>query len=177
MLKSDHDTTIFYTLRMRIKSHTRVHITHTYLTAITRPSTSVPEISRVHQVTVITAGRTAAVGAATYFIVLAVAWVITVRAEFARFCEGNSNYSSAISSRTPYIFWPWWRHQMETFSTLLAISGHKGQWRGALMFSSICARINGWVNQGEAGDLRRHRALNDVIVTAFCISFSDTYHV
>ena len=26
------------------------------------------------------------------------------------------------------------------------------------MFSSICARINGWVNNGEAGDLRRHRA-------------------
>ena len=26
------------------------------------------------------------------------------------------------------------------------ISPHKGQWRGALMFSLICARINGWVN-------------------------------
>ena len=122
MLKSDYDTTIFHTLRMRIKSHTRVHITHTYLTAITRPGTGVPEISRVHQVTVITAGRTIAVDAATYFIVLAVARVITIRAEFARFCEGNSNYSSAISSRTPCIFWPWWRHQMETFSALLAIS-------------------------------------------------------
>ena len=33
---------------------------------------------------------------------------------------------------------------------------HKGQWRGALMFSLICARINGWVNNREAGDLRRH---------------------
>ena len=29
-------------------------------------------------------------------------------------------------------------------------SPHKGQWRGALMFSLICARINGWVNNGEA---------------------------
>ena len=29
-------------------------------------------------------------------------------------------------------------------------SPHKGQWRGALMFSLICVSINGWVNNGEA---------------------------
>ena len=68
----------------------------------------------------------------------------------------------------------WWRHQMETFSALLAIcagnspasgkSPHKGQWRGALMFSLICAWINGWGNNDEGGDLRRHRAHYDVIV-------------
>ena len=34
---------------------------------------------------------------------------------------------------------------------------HKGQRRGTLMFSLICARINGWVNNREAGDLRIHR--------------------
>ena len=43
----------------------------------------------------------------------------------------------------------WWRHQMETFSALLAIcsgnspfpvnSPHKRQWRGTLTFSLICA--------------------------------------
>ena len=38
----------------------------------------------------------------------------------------------------------------------------KGQWRGALMFSLICAWINGWVNNREAGDLIRHRAHYDV---------------
>ena len=43
-------------------------------------------------------------------------------------------------------------------------SAHKGQWRGALMFSLICARINGWVNNGEAGDLIRHWAHYGVIV-------------
>ena len=43
-------------------------------------------------------------------------------------------------------------------------SPHKGQWPGALMISLICARINGWVNNGEAGDLRRHRAHYDVII-------------
>ena len=41
-------------------------------------------------------------------------------------------------------------------------SPYKGQWRGALMFSLICTRINGWVNNGEAGDLRRHRTHYDV---------------
>ena len=34
---------------------------------------------------------------------------------------------------------------------------HKGQWRGALMFSLIRAWINGQVNNREAGDLWRHR--------------------
>ena len=43
-------------------------------------------------------------------------------------------------------------------------SPHKGQWRGALMFSLIWARTNGWVNKGEASDLRCHRAHYDVIV-------------
>ena len=41
---------------------------------------------------------------------------------------------------------------------------HKGQWRGALMFSLICAYSNGWVNTREAGDLRRYRAHYDVIL-------------
>ena len=43
-------------------------------------------------------------------------------------------------------------------------SSHKGQWRGAVMFTLICARINGWVNNREAGDLRRHRGHYDVSV-------------
>ena len=68
----------------------------------------------------------------------------------------------------------WWRHQMEAFSALLALcagnspgpvnSPHKGQWRRALMFSLICVWINGWVNNREAGDLRRYRAHSDVTV-------------
>ena len=43
-------------------------------------------------------------------------------------------------------------------------SPHKGQWRGALMFSLICVGINGGVNNREAGDLRRYRVHYDVIV-------------
>ena len=87
---------------------------------------------------------------------------------------------------------PRWRHQMETVSALQAICAgnspvtgefpsqrpvtrsldvikwkhflHKDQWRGALMFSLICAWINGWVNNRDAGDLRRHCTHYDVSV-------------
>ena len=41
---------------------------------------------------------------------------------------------------------------------------HKGQWRRALMFSLICAWINGWVNNRETDDLRCHCTHYDVIV-------------
>ena len=44
-------------------------------------------------------------------------------------------------------------------------SPHKGQWRGASMFSLICVwKKNGWVNNREAGDLKRYRAHYDVTV-------------
>ena len=56
----------------------------------------------------------------------------------------------------------WWRHQIETFSALLALcvgnslvnSPHNGQCHGASMFSLICAWTNGWVNDRDAGGLR-----------------------
>ena len=68
----------------------------------------------------------------------------------------------------------WWRHQMETFSALMTLCArnspvtgdlpHKGQCRGALMFPLICAWTNGWVNNRDSGDLRRHLAHYDVTV-------------
>ena len=71
-----------------------------------------------------------------------------------------------------YIHLPWRRHQMKAFSASRALcaenspvnSPHKGQWRGALMFSLIGAWTNCWANNRDAGDLRRHRAHNDVYV-------------
>ena len=80
------------------------------------------------------------------------------------FMESTSRRSISLAT--------WSRHQMETFSAWLAIcagnspvnSARKGQWRGALMFSLICVWINGWVNNREAGDLRRYRAHYDVTV-------------
>ena len=66
------------------------------------------------------------------------------------------------------LYQTWWRHQMETLSALLALcagnSPVTGQWRGALMFSLICAWMNGGINNCEVGDLRRHRAHYDVFV-------------
>ena len=71
---------------------------------------------------------------------------------------------------------------METFSALLAIcagnspapvkSPHNGQWRGALMLSLICPWINDWLNNREAGDLRRHRGHYDVNVMCVQLCFS-----
>ena len=43
-------------------------------------------------------------------------------------------------------------------------SPSKGQWRGDFMFSLICVWTYGWVNNRDAGDLRRHRAHYDVAV-------------
>ena len=43
-------------------------------------------------------------------------------------------------------------------------SPQRGQWCGALMFSLICAWIDGWVNNREAGDLRLHWTHYDVTV-------------
>ena len=60
-------------------------------------------------------------------------------------------------------YWPFVRG----VHRLLVNSLHKGQWRGALMFSLVCAWINGWVNNGEASGLKRHPAHYDVTVRYF----------
>ena len=39
----------------------------------------------------------------------------------------------------------------------------------ALMFSLICSWINGWVNNGEAGDLRRHRGHYNLPAMFICL--------
>ena len=64
---------------------------------------------------------------------------------------------------------PWWRHQIETFSALLAIcegnpldSTHKG--RGTLMFPLICAWTIGQAYNRDAGEMRRHHSHYDVTV-------------
>ena len=63
---------------------------------------------------------------------------------------------------------------MEPFSALLAICAGNSPVSGefpaqrpvtrSLIFFLICVQINGWVNNGEAGDLRRYRAHYDVSV-------------
>ena len=56
------------------------------------------------------------------------------------------------------MFWKLW------FDRSSVNSPHKGPRRGALMFSLICAWINGRVYNREASDLRRNRAHYDVTV-------------
>ena len=63
-----------------------------------------------------------------------------------------------------------WKHFLRYWPFVRGIhrspvnSPHKGQWRGALMFSLICVWINRWVNNRKTGYLRRYRARYDVTV-------------
>ena len=57
------------------------------------------------------------------------------------------------------------------------ISPHKGQWRGALIFSLICVWINDWVKNRKAGYLRHYRAHYDVIVMSVIIFKRVTSHI
>ena len=70
-----------------------------------------------------------------------------------------------------YLFYSWWHHQMETSSALLVlcavnspVTGEFPSQRPVTRSFDFAPWINGWVNNREAGDLRRHRAHYDVIV-------------
>ena len=54
-------------------------------------------------------------------------------------------------------------------------SPHRVQWRGSLMFSLICAWANCWVNNRDAGDLRRRR--DDYGVTIHYAFIWSSYHI
>ena len=60
----------------------------------------------------------------------------------------------------------WWRHQIETFSALLAIS-QKPVTRSFDVFFNLRLNERYWENNREAGDLRRHRAHYDVTVMLY----------
>ena len=77
----------------------------------------------------------------------------------------------AISGRDALMMTsPKWKHFPRYWPFVRGIhrspvnSPHKGQWRGTLMLSLICAWINGWVNNREAGDLKRQLIYYDVTV-------------
>ena len=75
----------------------------------------------------------------------------------------NKNKLCMITSSNGNIFRVYWPFVRGVHRSPVN-TPHKGQWRGALMFSLICAWINGWVNNHEAGDLRRHCAHYDFTV-------------
>ena len=91
-------------------------------------------------------------------------------------CHGSFSEVKLSGSRL-LIIWSWWRHQKETFSALLTlcvgnspVTGefpappYKGQWRGALMLSLICAlnerfskQVWGWWFETPSRPLWRRR--------------------
>ena len=87
--------------------------------------------------------------------------------EWLSLTRGNPTlqFLARPSSSKTYID-SWWFHQMGTVSALQALcagnslasvkSSHKGQRRGALMFSLICTRTTCCANNGNAGDLGHH---------------------
>ena len=89
----------------------------------------------------------------------------SVRPESSDRDVGGKNHDDVIE----------WKHFPRYWSFVRGIhrspvnSPHKGPWRGALMFTLICTRINGWVNNREADDLRRNRVHYDVIVMFWLI--------
>ena len=88
----------------------------------------------------------------------------TTRALYQWIAQGHSWHDDVIK----------WKHFPHYWTFVRGIhrspvnSPHKGQWRGALMFSLVCVSINGWVNNRDAGDLRRYRAHYDVTLMITC---------
>ena len=76
-------------------------------------------------------------------------------------CAGNSQ----VTGDSPQ---PPTAHTHTHTHTLPHTPTHKGHWRGALMFSLICAWINGYVYNRKASDLRSHRTHCDVTVKCHC---------
>ena len=98
-------------------------------------------------------------------------WIIVWQLSQWNCSQANANgphplHDDVIKRKHFPRYWPFVRgiHQFPVNSP------HKGQWRGALMFSLICVWINDWVNNREAGDLRRYRVHYDVIILKVHIS-------
>ena len=85
--------------------------------------------------------------------------------------------SKAASLRCVYTYgfiWAWWRHQMETFSTVLVLCAGNSPVIGEFSSQRPVTRsfgvffylrlMNCWANNGWAGDFRRHRPHYDVTV-------------
>ena len=90
-----------------------------------------------------------------------------------RACVGSIYLYSYVQGQQHYITHDdviKWKHFPQHWPLVWGIhrfpvnSPHKGQWRGALMFSLICDWINAWVNNHEAGEFRHHLTHYDVSV-------------
>ena len=73
---------------------------------------------------------------------------------------GSPNHDDVIEWKHFPRYWPF----VQGIHWSPVNSPHKGQWRGALIFSLICVWINGWINNHEAVNLRRYHAHYDISV-------------
>ena len=80
------------------------------------------------------------------------------RRDLAKSCGISRPHDDVIKWKHFARYWPlaWGIHRSQVNSP------HRGQWRGACMFSLICTWINGWVNTREGGEYRCHHAHYDV---------------
>ena len=87
---------------------------------------------------------------------------------YSAVCKAHiaAKYDDVIKWKHFPRYWPFvWKIHL-----WLVNSPHKGHWRGALVFSLICAWTNSWVNNRDAGDMRRHVAHHDVIVMTLTLN-------
>ena len=108
----------------------------------------------------------------TLYAITRVEWVHAYSHPTRRACSRHCSHDDVIKWKHFPRYWPFVRgiHRSPVNSP------HKGQWRGALMFTLICVWINGYVNNREAGDLKRYCAHFDATVMGrlLPIGFFDT---
>ena len=88
-------------------------------------------------------------------------WCPTINKKYL----SNMKYKSCNNSHDDVIIWKHFPSYW-TFVREFNCSRWIPQWRAALVVSLICVWMNGWVNNREAGDLRRYRVHYDVTVMA-----------
>ena len=109
------------------------------------------------------------------------------RCEIWLYIYALTNFNDGLAPVVTKSTSSWWRHQIKTFPALLAFcereihwspgdSPHKGQWLEALMFCLFCDWTNGWTNNRDDGDLRRHHAHCDVTVMMTTTVFQHYHH-
>ena len=87
------------------------------------------------------------------------------------------NTHLSVDDRKPPWNLTWWRHQAETFSALLALCAGNSLVTGEFLSQRPVTRSfdvffayawrKGWVNNRDAGDLRRNRAHHGVMVITY----------
>ena len=114
--------------------------------------------------------------------------MFTGKSIWSRYCKlipkSNIDKHCSIKKHKLMSLRPWWRHRMEKWLVLLALCVGNSPVPAVYPSPSCdpelwCVFIytwtNGWVNNWDASDLRRHRAQNDVTGILSAIQLFQTY--